>query len=95
MPPVLRFSVRQVAIGFAAAAIFVALLLWHGVAGLRGLAMGSSDGLLALFLSFVFTGAQAGVAVFPMAEHDEPPPGRRRRGLPTVLAPSRVPAVHR
>jgi hypothetical protein len=96
MPPVFRFYLRQVAIGFAAAGTFVGLLLWQDVAGLRGLIAGSPDGPLALVLLFVFNGlvfagAQAGVAVFLMADRDEPPSGRRD----AAPMPSAVPVVRR
>lgn len=73
MPELVRLYIRQVAIGFGIAAVFVALLLWFNVANLRHLVFASSDGLLALFLLFffngiVFAGVQFGIAVMRMAE---------------------------
>ncbi|PQO22996.1 hypothetical protein C2I36_10215 [Rhodobacteraceae bacterium WD3A24] len=73
MPELVRLYIRQVAIGFGIAAVFVALLLGLNVANLRHLVFASSDGLLALFLLFffngiVFAGVQFGIAVMRMAE---------------------------
>ncbi|PRY94737.1 hypothetical protein BCF33_0335 [Hasllibacter halocynthiae] len=76
MPPIFRFWLRHCAIGFGAAAGFVALLLVTDTAGLRGLILGSDVAALALFLlwffnGIVFAGAQCGIAVFRLAEADD------------------------
>lgn len=73
MPELVRLYIRQVAIGFGVAAVFVALLLWFNVANLRHLIFSSSNGLLALFLLFffngiVFAGVQFAIAIMSMAE---------------------------
>ena len=101
MPRIAAFYLRHVAIGFLAAAVFVALLLWTDVAGLRGLVLRSPDGplavtLLLVFNGLVFGGAQAAMAVFLMAEDedgDEPPAGRREPAATLVEVASRVPSV--
>lgn len=73
MHPIMRFYLRNCLIGFAAAAVFVALLLWVNVANLWGLILHSDVGILATFLlwffhGIVFAGVQTGIAVMAMAE---------------------------
>jgi hypothetical protein len=89
MPALVRLYIRQVAIGFALAAVFTALLLWFDVAGLRHLVTHTAEGplavlLLVVFNGIVFSGVQFGIAVMRMAE---PPPagGSRRRIGPEPL----------
>ena len=96
MPPVFHFFFGQVVLGFAAAAVFVALLLAMDVGGLRGLVARSPDGMLAVFLFFVlnglvFGGARAAMAVFRLAEigSSRGPSGRR------VEARTRSPRLRR
>lgn len=81
MPKLVRLYINSVALGFAVAALFVALLMAGDVAGLRGLIFASDAGLLALallmfFNGIVFAGVQFGIAVMRLAEPEDPcPPG--------------------
>jgi hypothetical protein len=84
MPRIVRFYIRHVLIGFAAAAVFVVLVLWFDVGGLWRLISGSPDGLLAAVLLFVFNGivfagVQFGIAVMALGEAETPPHGPRRQ----------------
>ncbi len=87
MPTIVRHYIIQTAIGFALAAVFVAMLLYFDIVGLRRLIFGSDVGVLALFLlwffnGIVFAGVQFGVSIMFMAEDDddddEPPSGGTR-----------------
>ena len=80
MPKLIQLYIRNVIIGFAIAAAFVAMLLWFNVMGLWHLVSTSSDGLLALFIlwfmnGIVFAGVQFGWAVMALAEKDSGPRG--------------------
>jgi hypothetical protein len=80
MPDLIRFYIRHTAIGFALAAVFVAMLLWFNVANLWHLVSHSPDGVLAVALLWMFNGivlggAQFGIAVMGMAEKDDDPEG--------------------
>ena len=71
-----RFVIRNALIGFALAAVFVALILWANVGNLRHLITTSDVGLLALFLlwffnGIVFAGAQTSVSVLLMTERED------------------------
>ncbi len=73
MPQIARFYMRHCLIGFAVAAVFVALLLWFNVANLAHLIFSSPSWALALFMlwffnGIVFAGVQFGIAVMAMAE---------------------------
>jgi hypothetical protein len=76
MPELVRLYIRQTAIGFLAAAVFVGLLLWFNVANLWYLVTHTADGPLAAFLlvmfhGIVFSGVQFGISIMRMAEKDE------------------------
>lgn len=76
MHPIARFYAKHCLIGFAAAAVFVGLLLKLNVANLWHLISTSDIGLMAVFLlwffhGIVFAGVQTGVAVMGMAEDDD------------------------
>jgi hypothetical protein len=92
MPKLVRLYIVSVAIGFAAAALFVALLLALDVAGLRGLIFASDAGALALamlvfFHGIVFAGVQFGIAVMRLAEPVHRGPRGPLRPIPvTVVA---------
>lgn len=80
MPPVFKFYLSHVAIGFAVAAVFVAAILWLNVGNLWHLISGSDVGVLALFMfwffnGIVFSGVQTAVAIMLMAEKDSDDPG--------------------
>ena len=98
MPKLISLYIRQVAIGFAISAAFVAMLLFFNVANLWHLVSSSSDGILAVIVMWVlngivFAGVQFGIAIMRMKE-DDTPGGGTRRALPVMLAepvPVRVP----
>ena len=101
MPELVRMYIRNVAIGFAIAAVFVAGLLWLNVGNLQHLIFNTSGGYLALFMlvffnGLVFAGVQFAIAVMGMAERDEPAGGRPVR-LPMGDAfspePVRIPVI--
>ena len=87
MPKLVRLYIRQVMIGFAIAALFVAMLLGLNVMELRSLIFGSDSGLLALFLlwfmnGIVFAGVQFAWAIMAMADREDRGP---RGGTPELL----------
>ncbi len=87
MPKLVKLYIRNVAIGFAIAAAFVAMLLWFNVMGLWALVSQSDAGLLAVFLlwfmhGIVFAGVQFAWAVMALAEK----PDDGRGGTPVVQA---------
>ncbi len=93
MPKLVRFYIRHTLIGFAAAAVFVALLLWFNVVNLWHLVSHSDVGVLAVVLlvvfhGIVFSGVQFGVAIMSMAETDEDDTGgTRAREVAAEVAP--------
>lgn len=96
MPKLIKLYIRNVLIGFAVAAAFVAMLLWFDVMHLWQLVSTSPNGPLAVFLlwfmnGIVFAGVQFGWAVMSMAE----PRDNGRGGTPVVqeLTPARVRAA--
>jgi len=83
MPKLISLYIRQVAIGFAISAAFVAGLLYFNVAGLWRLISGDSAGLIAVFMlwisnGIVFAGVQFGIRVMLMADGDQTPTGGQR-----------------
>jgi len=85
MPKLIKMYIQNVAIGFAIAAGFVAMLLWFNVMGLWQLVSGSDSGLLAVFLlwfmnGIVFAGVQFAWAIMAMAEK----PDNGRGGTPVA-----------
>lgn len=94
MPELIKLYIRHVAIGFAIAAAFVAMLLWFDIMGLWHLISTSSSGLVALVVLWlahgvVFAGVQFGWAVMALADRPGPT-GGKRRPMP-VLKPVTVP----
>ena len=90
MPKLISLYIRQVAIGFAISAAFVAMLLYFNVANLWHLVSSSSDGVLAVIVMWVlngivFAGVQLGIAIMRMKE-DDTPGGGKRSALPVMLA---------
>lgn len=80
MPRLVKLYIKNVIIGFAIAAGFVAMLLWFNVMNLWGLISQSSDGALAVFLlwfmnGIVFAGVQFAWVIMAMAQQDKPPRG--------------------
>lgn len=87
MPDLVRLYIKQVAIGFALSAVFVAGLLWFNVANLWHLVSGSNAGLLAGFMMFmfngiVFAGVQFGIVIMRMADTDHDGSGGKRQPAP-------------
>jgi len=90
MPRLVRLYIRQVAIGFALAVLFVGLLLAFDVAHLRHLVTHTEGGavavlMLVVFNGIVFSGVQFGIAVMRLAE--DPPQDRPGIPLPADLRP--------
>ena len=76
MPDLIKLYIRNVAIGFGVAALFVVMLLWFNVMNLWSLVTHSDAGLLAVFLlwfmnGIVFAGVQFAFAVMQMARKDD------------------------
>lgn len=94
MPDLLKLYLRQCAIGFGIAAVFVALLLAFNIANLWSLISGSNVGLLAVFMlwffnGIVFAGVQFSIYVMSMAEKEDSGGGHGRHVVDYV--PVRVP----
>ncbi|WP_299848423.1 hypothetical protein [uncultured Roseovarius sp.] len=94
MPKLIRLYIINVAIGFALAAVFVAMLLWFNVGNLWHLVSHTEQGWLAVLIlwianGIVFAGVQFAIAVMRMKDDDddEPRGGRRNR----VMRPEPVP----
>ena len=95
MPDLIKLYIRQCLIGFAIAAVFVAMLLAFNVQNLWSLISGSDVGLLATFMlwffnGIVFAGVQFSVHVMLMARDED----TDRRGPPNAMidfSPVRVP----
>ncbi|NCM96254.1 MAG: hypothetical protein AUK60_08775 [Rhodobacteraceae bacterium CG2_30_10_405] len=84
MPKLIRLYLINVAVGFALALAFLALLLWADVAHLRHLVLETNLGWLAGVMmvvgnGMVFSGVQFGIAVMLMAEDDAGPKGGKRQ----------------
>lgn len=80
MPKLIRLYIVNVLLGFAIAALFVAMLVWADVMGLRHLILETERGWLAGFMLFfangiIFAGVQFGIAVMKMAEPPAGPKG--------------------
>jgi len=76
MPKLVRLYIVNVAIGFGVAALFVGLLLWFDIAGLRHLIGSSDQGWLAALVLWVlngiiFAGVQFGIAVMRLKDDDD------------------------
>jgi uncharacterized membrane protein len=96
MPELVRLYIRHVLIGWGIAALFVVMLVWLDVAGLRHLILETDMGwvaALALFISngALFAGAQFAIAVMLMAEDDNGPRGGRRERAAKVWLPVAIP----
>lgn len=89
MPKLIRFYIRHCTIGFAAAGVFVGMLLWFDIANLWHLISTSDRGWLALlilwlFNGVVFAGVQFGIAVMGLKDDDDddgPGGGLRQHSL--------------
>ena len=98
LPPLVRLYMRQVAIGFALAAVFVGLLLGLDVARLRSLVMATQGGWMAVFLLFffnglVFAGVQFGISIMRMAAPEGGDDQGGRRAPEGLAPPARMQAI--
>ncbi len=96
MPKLISLYIRHTIIGFVIAAVFVALLLWFDVVGLRHLVTHTEGGYLAVFLlvmfnGIVFSGVQFGIAVMNLAEPEDKDSDGGRRAPEPVLDHSAIP----
>lgn len=95
MPKLVKLYIVNVAYGFALSVIFLGLLLWQDVAGLRHLILGSNLGWVAALMMIVmngvvFAGVQFAIAVMRMAEDPESGPrGGARAPDTSRMAPVR------
>lgn len=76
MSSLLKFLLRNAAIGFIIAAIFVGLLVVSDTGGVGSLIMNSNDGVLAVslltfFVGLTFASAQMGFAVMLSGKDDQ------------------------
>lgn len=76
MPALIRLYIRAIVTGFVCSAIFVALMLWVDLSGLRGVIMRSDVAVLAIVMlivlnGLVFSAVQFAYAVMSMAERPE------------------------
>ena len=90
MPKLIRLYIVSVTYGFVLSAIFVALLVWQDVAGLRHLLFQSELGWVAGLMMWmmngvVFAGVQFGIAVMRLAEDPEGPTGGSRTPIGSTL----------
>jgi hypothetical protein len=95
MPRLVRLYLASVATGFAAALVFVALLLACDIGGLSGLVLGSPAGwiggvMLVVFNGIVFAGVQFGIAVMALGGRED-----HRRGPPRDPVPVPIPVAAR
>jgi hypothetical protein len=76
MPKLIRLYIKNVAIGFGLAGVFVGLLLWFNIANLWHLISTSDKGWIALLVlwisnGIIFAGVQFGIAVMRMKDDDD------------------------
>ena len=76
MPKLIKLYIQQVLIGFGLSAVFTAILVYFDIGNLQRLLLGSSDGLLGLFLIFffnglVFAGVQFAIRIMRMGQEDD------------------------
>lgn len=90
MPELVRLYIRQVLVGFALSAVFVAGLLWLNVANLGHLVLTSDIGIVAGLMLWVFNGivlasVQFGIRIMGMAQDDDDDRGGGRAAEPAAL----------
>ena len=95
MPKLIKLYIVNVAYGFGLSVVFLGLLLWADVAGLRHLVFQSSMGWVAAIMMIVmngvvFAGVQFGIAVMRLAEDPEGPKGGSRAPNVSRLMPVRI-----
>jgi uncharacterized membrane protein len=82
MPKLIALYIKNVAFGFALAAVFVGLLFWFNVANLWHLVSTSPVGWIAAMMLFmfngiIFAGAQFAFTILRMEEPEAPKGGTR------------------
>ena len=99
-PPLVRFLVKHAVMGFTAAGLFVATMLYFNVGNLMALVSGSDVGVLAVAMLTLMTGltfasVQMGLAVMFGSDGIGSPPRRATDSLRSVqeLAPGALRAV--
>ena len=95
MPKLVKLYIVNVAYGFGLSVVFLGLLLWMDVAGLRHLIFQSSMGWVAAIMMIVmngvvFAGVQFAIAVMRLAEDPEGPKGGSRAPAVSRLMPVRI-----
>jgi TRAP-type C4-dicarboxylate transport system permease small subunit len=95
MPKLVKLYIVNVAYGFGLSVVFLGLLLWMDVAGLRHLIFQSSMGWVAAIMMIVmngvvFAGVQFAIAVMRLAEDPEGPKGGSRAPNVSRLMPVRI-----
>ena len=102
MPKLIKLYIVNVAYGFGLSVVFLGLLLWQDVAGLRHLILESNLGWVAAFMMIVmngvvFAGVQFAIAIMRMAEPEDTPPRGRRQPLVPIRVEAAVsrPGAHR
>ncbi len=91
-PRTFGFHIRNVGVGFLAAAVFVVMALGFDIAGLAQSSLGAVVGLW-IVLGVICSGLQVCVAHLCMEDDDDDRPGGGTRAPVTELMPVRVP-VH-
>lgn len=99
MPRLIRLYIVSIAIGFALAACFIAMLILLDIASLRHLTGSTSGGWIAIgmlvfFHGILFSGVQFAIRIMLMARSDHPGGGlrqglRRQPARAYAAAPSR------
>lgn len=94
MPKLIKLYIVHSAIGFALAAVFVAMLMYFNVMNLAHLVMHTEGGFLALLVlwvsnGIVFAGVQFGIAIMRMADDDDDEPRGGKRFM--ARAPEPIP----
>lgn len=79
MPKLVKLYISQVLVGFLLSAVFVGLLMWFNIMNLWHLVVHSPDGLLAVFLlwlfnGIVFAGVQFSIRIMRMKDDDDDEP---------------------
>ena len=95
MTKLIRLYITSVAIGFALSAVFLGLLIWADVGGLRHLVLETASGVVAAIMLFVmngiiFAGVQFAIAIMRLADDDDAPRGGLRAPSALRLAPIKV-----
>jgi len=98
MPRLIRLYILSISIGFALSAVFLALLVWADVGGLRHLVLETPSGSIAAIMLFVmngiiFAGVQFGIAVMALADDDARPRGGLRAPNALRLAQQKAAAA--